>query len=316
MKVGIVSIFLVLFIFLPLGFAQESITISTYYPTPFGSYRQLRTQRQAIGSTYFDPAQYPWDDDGTIIGNEIPQDVDFIAEGDVGIGSYQPNLTGADRELTISSNDQSALALQGAASNQGDLISQISFFNDVDENASIDSHRGRNAASGTLSFYTSDSGTLGERMRISQGRNVGIGTAVLDITSPANNLSSGNLNLNDLYLESISTWASTLSPLNWGDLEVTHVSGSNHYGTPVLYSGDLVVAYGQVDVPSAGMTVSFGDAATTPFSIIEAVIITQAEAGYVYPWDNAAEVQNNYSFFIDHPGGGTVKHNFIAIGLK
>lgn len=32
-------------------YAQESITISTYYPSPYGSYNELQTNRLAIGDT-------------------------------------------------------------------------------------------------------------------------------------------------------------------------------------------------------------------------------------------------------------------------
>ncbi len=71
-------------------FCQETITLTTYYPAPFGVYSQLRSQRVAIGPNYFQQALYPWDDNGTIIGNEIPQDVNVIVEGKVGIGTHAP----------------------------------------------------------------------------------------------------------------------------------------------------------------------------------------------------------------------------------
>jgi len=33
------------------GFAEESLTISTYYPSPYGSYNELQTNRLAVGDT-------------------------------------------------------------------------------------------------------------------------------------------------------------------------------------------------------------------------------------------------------------------------
>ena len=35
----------------PLCFAEESITIATYYPSPYGSYNNLQTNKLAVGDT-------------------------------------------------------------------------------------------------------------------------------------------------------------------------------------------------------------------------------------------------------------------------
>ena len=82
-----------LFLFPLLSFAQENITITTYYPSPYGSYRELRVQRLAIGENYSISSQYCWDgvctnyiDDDSNPGT--PTNIDLVVEGSVGIGAY------------------------------------------------------------------------------------------------------------------------------------------------------------------------------------------------------------------------------------
>ncbi|MFH0732207.1 MAG: tail fiber domain-containing protein [Candidatus Omnitrophota bacterium] len=58
------------------AFAQEEITLSTYYPAPYGEYRTL-----AIGDNYTAPIPL----------NPPAPDIDLVVEGRVGIGMQQPN---------------------------------------------------------------------------------------------------------------------------------------------------------------------------------------------------------------------------------
>jgi hypothetical protein len=71
-------------VFISSGYAEESITITTYYPSPYGSYRELRSTRMAIGDNYISNASYSWDS-GTIYSN-----ADLVVEGSVGIGTAMP----------------------------------------------------------------------------------------------------------------------------------------------------------------------------------------------------------------------------------
>jgi hypothetical protein len=71
--------------FLPfLAYPQETLTITTYYPSPYGSYRELRATRMAIGDNYINGGSYSWDS-GTINAN-----ADLVVEGNVGIGTASP----------------------------------------------------------------------------------------------------------------------------------------------------------------------------------------------------------------------------------
>ena len=38
----------------------EDITITTYYPSPLGVYKELRAERMAIGDDYYDSSKHGW----------------------------------------------------------------------------------------------------------------------------------------------------------------------------------------------------------------------------------------------------------------
>ena len=58
----------------------ESITITTYYPSPVGVYNDLRAKKMAIGNTYYDPTL-------TLVSDD-----NLIVEGRVGIGVTVPSV--------------------------------------------------------------------------------------------------------------------------------------------------------------------------------------------------------------------------------
>jgi hypothetical protein len=60
-------------------FAQEEVTITAYYPSPYGVYKELRSQRMAIGDSYYDNSQYSWE---APLSN-IDSEADLIVEGNV-----------------------------------------------------------------------------------------------------------------------------------------------------------------------------------------------------------------------------------------
>jgi hypothetical protein len=103
MKRVVSVIFLLVLLISFSAFSQENLTITTYYPAPFGVYNELRSKRIAIGQNYFDNSVYPWDIDNNVSNNEIPQDVSLVIEGRVGIGTVTPrsilDLTSIDSGL-------------------------------------------------------------------------------------------------------------------------------------------------------------------------------------------------------------------------
>jgi hypothetical protein len=55
--------------------ADEQVTLTTYYPAPFGVYKELAAQRMKIGTTY---------------SSVVVADDNLIVEGGVGIGTRTP----------------------------------------------------------------------------------------------------------------------------------------------------------------------------------------------------------------------------------
>lgn len=74
--------------FVTICYAQEQITITTYYPAPVGVYTELRAQRMAIGATWFNPTNHVW-------GAQIEATADLVVEGLVGIGTRTPATAGS-----------------------------------------------------------------------------------------------------------------------------------------------------------------------------------------------------------------------------
>jgi len=72
-------------------FAEETLTITSYYPSPYGSYNELRAKRIAIGDNYINTTTYTWEaTDGD--GGEVDYLADLIVEGRVGIGTVTPTV--------------------------------------------------------------------------------------------------------------------------------------------------------------------------------------------------------------------------------
>ena len=92
---GLYLIILLINLIFPLSsFAQteeeeETLTIATYYPAPYGVYNEMRAKKMAVGDNYYSGSAYPWDTGGGCAGNEICN-ADLVVEGNVGIGTASP----------------------------------------------------------------------------------------------------------------------------------------------------------------------------------------------------------------------------------
>jgi len=90
--ISIIIFFISLF---PLAFSQaqttDSIRFVTYYPSPYGSYAELRSKKLAVGSGYINAGNLPWvSPPPPCSGN--PNEIcgaDLVVEGKVGIGTTQ-----------------------------------------------------------------------------------------------------------------------------------------------------------------------------------------------------------------------------------
>jgi hypothetical protein len=74
-------------VIIPSAFSQETITITTYYPAPFGVYQELRANRMAIGDNYSQNT-FCWPP--AACANQIDANADLVVEGNVGIGTTTP----------------------------------------------------------------------------------------------------------------------------------------------------------------------------------------------------------------------------------
>jgi len=75
-------LFIFIFGFFSLSFAEESITITTYYPSPYGSYNSLQTNMLGVGDN---------SGDGNLTSADVPASPgDVWIQGNVGIGTTGP----------------------------------------------------------------------------------------------------------------------------------------------------------------------------------------------------------------------------------
>lgn len=92
MNIKILLICLVFVFFTVSTLVGETITITTYYPSPQGNYLELRSERVAIG--YTDISDACWIAGcGTDISDNASRNVDLIVEGSVGIGMVDPQTS-------------------------------------------------------------------------------------------------------------------------------------------------------------------------------------------------------------------------------
>lgn len=67
---------------------KEELVITTYYPVPYGDYKEMRAERMAVGPTYNKSSNYCWA--GGICPSAISDDTGLVIEKNVGIGTTAP----------------------------------------------------------------------------------------------------------------------------------------------------------------------------------------------------------------------------------
>lgn len=83
----------------------ENITLTTYYPSPYGIYHELRVKRTAIGDNYYNSSLYCWPG-GPCAYPNIAANADLVVEGNVGIGTITPqyNQDGRTIQFDVAEN--------------------------------------------------------------------------------------------------------------------------------------------------------------------------------------------------------------------
>jgi hypothetical protein len=97
MRRGLILVSILIFMGLSLALADESIVITTYYPSPYGNYNELRANKMSVGSAYNNFSSFPLTD-----GN-------LIVSGKVGIGTANPSA-----RLEVAGNVKIVDGTQGA----------------------------------------------------------------------------------------------------------------------------------------------------------------------------------------------------------
>ncbi|MDD5681342.1 MAG: hypothetical protein PHI59_08910 [Candidatus Omnitrophica bacterium] len=187
-----------------LVFAEETITITTYYPSPYGVYREMRAKRIAIGDTYYDAADMPWEE-ADADGGDIDYLADLVVEGNVGIGttvpSYKLHVYGASDaagniSALVQNTNANGLAFwrsrtsDGIGLNVGAGGPSYVAATILTDNGFVSAQNGLSAlvmgteGSAPIIFYTGGLNASNEKVRINASGNVGIGT-----TNPGRTLS-------------------------------------------------------------------------------------------------------------------------------
>ncbi|MBI5874137.1 MAG: hypothetical protein HZB36_08405 [Candidatus Omnitrophica bacterium] len=108
---------LVLFLGSGLCFAQEQVTITTYYPSPYGVYNSLLARKMAVGDT---------NGDGQLNSGDAPaSDNDLIVKNNVGIGIATPTAAAAPNGATAGNLDANDVWLRGANAGAGRWASAL-----------------------------------------------------------------------------------------------------------------------------------------------------------------------------------------------
>ena len=97
-KLSLIALFSLLLITLSYLVWAETITLTSYYPAPYGAYKELRSQRMAIGDTYYDGSQYCWE--GTCT-TTIGPNIDLIVEGALKVGGSETGTAASDIKAYI-----------------------------------------------------------------------------------------------------------------------------------------------------------------------------------------------------------------------
>ena len=157
----------------------EEITITSYYPSPYGIYNELRAKKMAIGDDYIDSGDYTWESaDGD--GGEVDHNADLVVEGNVGIGTTNPLYVFTVVKDIAGNVDPIAGFLNPSLPNGNFIYNAIGKSVSSNNAGLIGFTQNATSSKIWLGLWGDDVAGAGTGLTIIKGGNVGIGT-----TSPS-----------------------------------------------------------------------------------------------------------------------------------
>ncbi len=288
-EISVFSFFTLLFLVtISCVLAEESITITTYYPSPYGSYKELSAYRMKIGATYSATAMTDADNGKLIV------------EGLVGIGTPTP---GAKLHILNTGDAVQRIETTGGASaailefkRAGVVVGNVA-SGGTSNNMFF---RTSAAGGGALYFQTLDS----DRLIIDSVGNVGIGTL-----NPANLLAviKSSASYDPLIrVQNTNTAFPAVLALSGGkDYLLGSAGAADPYGyANKFYIYDLTSNLPRMIIDGAGKV---GIGTVNPVAALDVY-----GNGYLHVAGNANPIYTSQgAYFSWNKSGGTGETNFI-----
>jgi hypothetical protein len=234
------------------------------------------------------------------------------SNGHVGIGTVSPNLAGfAGPTFSIgkSANPYSVTELQGSSTSDA-IISLIHAYNIAGSSriAQIAFRRDGANNSGAITFDTYNSGSAGERLRITNSGNVGIGT-----TNPQGKLSIWHTTGSILKFRTAADFDA-----NFVGHAIDSRNEANTVSTTLLYRGSPHIWWGDAGVNEIVRftgTGNVGIGTTNPISKLDVrgtLIVNGSTTNYpqtvqVYGYNDLTSTTVNTNPSTTHDGGGGIR---------
>jgi len=197
---------------------EETMTITTYYPAPYGVYNEMRSKKMAVGDNYYNGSQYCWSPatctnqiDGVSSSCWPNCNTDLIVEGNVGIGTASPT---SRLNIWGTAADENTYLIDFTRIDQPEIGGGIRWR----DNTNTVKWEFKGVGGGSPGIYFKEGAN--DRVVIRNGGNVGIGTTnpayLLDVDHPTAN----------------SNVARIKPKVGSGDIEVLTLQSGN--GDPIL----------------------------------------------------------------------------------